>query len=138
MDTITISTIVHAPRERAWKHFTSPESIKKWAYASPDWHAPFAENDVRIGGSFCTRMEAKDGSTGFDFTGTYTAVVENERIEYVMDDGRKVIVIFEDGDTGVVVTETFDPESENPLDMQRAGWQAILNNFALFTESVEA
>lgn len=131
---ITVERTVKAPIEDVWDSWTKPEHIVQWAFASDDWEAPHAENDVREGGKFLTRMQAKDGSSGFDFTGTYTAVHENKHIEYVMSDGRKVKVDFEPVPEGVRVVETFDPESENSLEMQRAGWQAILDNFAKYAE----
>lgn len=129
---IIIHTSITAPVEKVWEYWTNQEHIAKWAHASDDWHAPSATNDLRLGGSFSTRMEAKDGTAGFDFGGTYTNVVPYERIEYVMGDGRKVQVIFAEDDGITTITETFDPESENPIEMQRAGWQAILDNFARY------
>jgi uncharacterized protein YndB with AHSA1/START domain len=105
-----------------------------WAFASDDWEAPAAENDLRVGGKFKTVMAAKDKSNGFDFTGTYTVVKENELIEYDMDDGRHVKVEFEDAPGGVKVIETFDPDNQYPLEMQRSGWQAILDNFKKYVE----
>lgn len=132
---ITVQTIVNAPLEKVWERWNMPEHITLWAFASDDWEASSAENDLSVGGKFKTRMQAKDGSARFDFTGTYTAVKEHELIEYNMDDGRHVKVEFENTPDGVKVTETFDPENENPLEMQRAGWQAILNNFRKYVES---
>ena len=129
MQPITIETTVNAPIEKVWEYWNKPEHITKWAFASDDWHAPASENDVRTGGKFKTRMEAKDGSSGFDFEGTYTNVKENELIEYEMSDGRKVSVKFEQTPEGVKITETFDPENENTPEVQRSGWQAILDNF---------
>jgi uncharacterized protein YndB with AHSA1/START domain len=131
---ITVKSTINAPVDKVWKAWTTPEDIMQWNSASDDWHTPHATNDLRTGGSFTSRMEAKDGSFGFDFGGTYTLVDEHKTIEYVMSDGRKVSITFE-GDTGhTVVTETFDPEETNPLDMQRDGWQAILNNFKNYVE----
>lgn len=132
---ITIQTNINAPVEKVWEIWTQPEHIKKWCNASDDWHAPKATNDLRTGGNFTTRMEAKDGSFGFDFGGTYDEVKEHEVIAYTMGDGRKVHVTFSpDGDKTNVV-ETFDPESTNPIEMQRGGWQAILDNFKKYTEN---
>lgn len=108
----------------------------KWNFASDDWETTRAENDVRVGGRFKMAMCAKDGSVGFDFTGTHTVVVPNERLEYTMDDGRKVIVEFQKMGEETKVIETFQPEQENPEDMQRSGWQAILDNFKKYAESV--
>lgn len=106
-----------------------------WAFASDEWEAPAAENDLRVGGKFKTTMAAKDKSSGFDFTGTYTALKANELIEYDIDDGRHVKVEFVDTPDGVKVTETFDPENTYPQDMQRSGWQAILDNFKKYAEA---
>lgn len=136
-DPITIEVIVGAPIETVWACFTEPEAIKVWNAASDDWHTTRAENDLRKGGRFTSRMEAKDGSTGFDFTGVYDEVVECERIAYAMDDGRKVVVRFVRDGGAVRVIESFDPEYENPLEMQRAGWQAILDNFKQYVENQE-
>ncbi len=132
---ITVENTVHAPVEKVWKFWTSPEHIIKWCNASDDWHAPRAENDVRVGGKFLTRMEAKDGSFGFDFGGVYDVVKSNEVIEYTMGDGRRVKIIFTNEGNQTKVTETFEAENENPIDMQRGGWQAILDNFKKYTES---
>lgn len=131
---ITIETIIHAPAEEVWKHWSKPEHIVQWAFASDDWEAPHAENDLRVGGKFKTAMAAKDGSAGFDFTGTYTNVKEHELIEYEMDDGRHVRVEFTELPEGVKVIESFEPENENPEEMQRSGWQAILDNFKKYVE----
>jgi uncharacterized protein YndB with AHSA1/START domain len=132
---ITIEATVNAPIEKIWKYWTEPKHIKGWAFASDDWHVPNAENDVRVDGRFTTTMAAKDGSFRFDFGGVYTRVKENKSMEYTIDDGRKVKIEFsaEGGSTRVV--ETFDPESENPIEMQRGGWQAILDSFKRYTES---
>lgn len=132
--TITVQSIVKAPIERIWDFWTKPEHIVKWAFASDDWEAPHAENDVRIGGKFRTVMAAKDKSAGFDFTGAYTNVRQLKLIEYDIDDGRHVKVEFAEIPEGVKVTETFEPEKVNPEDMQRSGWQAILNNFKKYSE----
>lgn len=132
---ITVQTVVDAPIEKVWEYWTAPGHITKWAFASDDWEAPAAENDVRAGGRFKTVMAAKDKSASFDFTGTYTAVKERERIEYDMDDGRHVKVEFVQLAEGVLVRETFDPESENPEEKQRGGWQAILDNFKKYAGS---
>jgi uncharacterized protein YndB with AHSA1/START domain len=132
---ITVETLVNAPLEKAWEVFTNPEHVKKWNHASDDWHSPRAENDLREGGKFNFRMEAKDGSQGFDFEGKYTEVVPLEKFSYVMSDGRKVDVIFEKLGNSTQVKETFDPESNNPLEFQRAGWQAILDNFKRAAEA---
>jgi uncharacterized protein YndB with AHSA1/START domain len=132
---ITITTTIKAPLEKVWQDWNSPDAITKWAFASDDWEAPTAENDLRTGGTFKTVMRAKDKSSSFDFTGTYTAVKEYGLIEYDMDDGRHVKTEFETTPEGVLVTQTFDPENKNPLGMQRQGWQSILNNFKKYTEN---
>ncbi|QQS44338.1 SRPBCC family protein [Candidatus Roizmanbacteria bacterium] len=137
MDTqpITVQTIINAPMDKVWNYWTEPDHITRWAFASDDWEAPSAENDVRVGGKFKTVMAAKDKSTSFDFTGEYTEVEEHGRIEYDMDDGRHVSVIFETVPDGVKVTETFDPESENSRELQQQGWQAIMDNFKKHVEN---
>ena len=111
-----------------------PEHIVEWAFASVDWEAPYAENDVRVGGRFKTVMAAKDKSTSFDFTGTYTATKVHELIEYSIDDGRKVKVEFSELPSAVMITESFEAEAINSEEMQRSGWQAILDNFVKYAE----
>ncbi len=132
---ITIEGVINAPLKTVWKYWTSPSAIIHWNNASPDWCTPRAENDLRPGGRFTYRMEARDGSAGFDFWGNYTEVVLYERIAYIMGDGRTAGVLFlaEEGRTRVV--ETFEPEGINPLEMQRQGWQAILDNFKRYVEA---
>ncbi len=133
---ITVEATVHAPVATVWESWTNPEHITKWNNASDDWHTPWAKNDLRVGGSFSSRMEAKDGSFGFEFGGVYDAVTTNELIAYTMADGRKVTVKFSaEGDVTKVV-ESFDAENENPVEMQQMGWQAILDNFKKYTESL--
>lgn len=131
---ITVIASINAPVEKVWEFWNNPEHIKNWAFASPDWHAPKAENDLRIDGKFSTTMAAKDGSMSFDFGGTYTAVEENKLIEYSLEDGRKVKIIFLAVGDQTQITETFDAEETNPIEMQQEGWQAILNNFKKLTE----
>lgn len=131
---ITIETEINAPIEKVWEYWTNPEHITKWNTSSSEWHSPRAENDVRVGGKFNIRMEAKDGSSGFDFSGTYEEVKENEFISYSMDDGRKVEVKFEKSEEGVNILETFDAEGENSIEMQKQGWQSILDNFKKYVE----
>ena len=133
---VTVETVVNAPVNKVWETWGQPNHITKWCAASDDWHAPKAENDLRTGGVFSTRMEAKDGSFGFDFGGVYDNVKENELIEYTMGDGRKVKVIFSSLGDKTKVVETFDAETANSVEMQRAGWQAILDNFKKYTESI--
>jgi|SRR5579875_1107909 len=131
---ITVETTVQAPVETVWKCWTDPKHITKWNSASDDWHTPFAENDVRVGGKFLSRMEAKDGSFGFDFGGIYDEVKLHEVIAYTMDDGRKVKITFKGQENETKVIETFDAETKNPIDVQQQGWQAILNNFKKYVE----
>jgi uncharacterized protein YndB with AHSA1/START domain len=131
---ITVVATINAPVEKVWNFWTSPEHITKWCNASDDWHAPHAENDVRMGGKFITRMEAKDGSFGFDFGGVYDEVKTNKMIAYTIGDGRKVNVIFDSDGNKTNVTETFEAETQNSLEMQRGGWQAILDNFKKYAE----
>ncbi len=135
ISTITVETIIKARVEKVWEYWNKPEHITKWAFASDDWEAPTAENDLRVGGKFRTVMAAKDKSTSFDFMGVYTVVQECELIEYDMSDGRHVKVEFAAADEGTNIIETFDPEHENSEEMQRSGWQAILDNFKKYTES---
>jgi uncharacterized protein YndB with AHSA1/START domain len=132
---ITVSTTVRGPLNKVWTMFNTPEHVINWCFASYDWHTPAASSDFVIGGKSTTRMEAKDGSFGFDFGWTYDDIIPMSRVAYTMEDGRKAEVIFEESDGRVTVTETFDPEKENPHDMQRAGWQAILDNFRKYAES---
>ena len=132
---ITVACTVNAPVEIVWEYFTKPDHIIGWYFASDDWHAPRAENDIRTGGKFLTRMEAKDGSFGFDFEGIYSEVVPNSLIHYGLADGRQVIIKFTETDEQTTVTESFDPENQNPAEMQQAGWQMILDNFKKYTES---
>jgi uncharacterized protein YndB with AHSA1/START domain len=133
---ITVKTTVSAPMNEVWKIWTSPEHIVKWNNASDDWHTPAAENDLKVGGKFVYRMEAKDGSFGFAFSGIYEEVLENSKIAYVLEDQRKVIISFEETEQGVLVTEMFDPEQENSIELQKNGWQAILDNFKKYAESL--
>lgn len=132
---ITVQVLINAPTKKVWEFWTEPQHIIKWTFASDDWHAPYAENDLRIDGKFKTTMAAKDGSMSFDFEGIYTDVQTYKLIDYVLGDGRKVSISFESGDNVTTVTETFDPESENSVDLQRDGWQAILDNFKNYVET---
>lgn len=126
---IIVSTVVAAPIQDVWRSYTSPQDIKLWNAASPDWHTTAAAVDLRPGGKFCSRMEAKDGSFGFDFEGEYTKVVPHRLIEYAFGD-RVAVVEFTEGAQGVTVTVTFDGETTHSEEQQRTGWQAILDNFA--------
>lgn len=131
---ISVETMVVAPIEEVWCAYVTPEEIKQWNTASADWHTTAATVDLRVGGTFSSRMEAKDGSMGFDFAGTYTRVVPHERIEYALDD-RTVQVEFTEGSQGVQARVTFDSEPIHSIEQQREGWQAILDNFARHVEA---
>ena len=131
---ITVETKVDAPVEAVWRAYTTPEAITQWNTASPDWHTTAATVDLRERGAFSSRMEAKDGSMGFDFAGTYTRIVPHERIEYDFGD-RKAEVVFEPGAGGMTVTVTFDAETTHSEAQQREGWQAILVNFSRYVEA---
>jgi uncharacterized protein YndB with AHSA1/START domain len=133
---ITVQATVQAPVAKVWECWTEPQHITKWNSASDDWHTPRAENDLRVGGKFLSRMEAKDGSFGFDFGGVYDDVQLRERISYTMDDGRRVDVTFAGQGDRTTVTETFDAEQTNSVEMQQGGWQAILDNFKRYVESL--
>lgn len=133
---ITVSATVNAPVAKVWEAWSEPEHIKKWNSASPDWHTLRAENDLRTGGKFSSRMEAKDGSFGFDFGGVYDEVRVHEYIAYTMEDGRTVVIDFAGNGNTTKIAETFDAEGTNPVEMQRAGWQAILDNFKKYAESL--
>jgi uncharacterized protein YndB with AHSA1/START domain len=131
---ITVETIVNAPVAEVWRAYTTPNDIKQWNTASDDWHITQSTVDLRVGGAFTSRMEAKDGSFGFDFAGTYTKIVPHELLELSFGD-RAASVEFAPGAKGVTVRVTFDAETENPVEQQRQGWQAILNNFAKHVEA---
>lgn len=131
---ITVETLVNAPVDAVWRAYTTPSDITQWNTASPDWHTPRAAVDLRVGGEFSSRMEATDGSFGFDFAGTYTKVVPNQLLEYTFGD-RAATVEFLPGAEGVTVRVTFDAEEENSIDMQRDGWQAILDSFCRYVEA---
>lgn len=134
---VTVRASVNAPVEKVWKHWTTPGSIKLWNNASADWHTPHATNDLKKNGKFSYRMEAKDGSSGFDFWGTYDNIVEYKKIDFTLGDSRKVKITFtSDGKTTEVI-ESFEAESTNPIEMQRRGWQSIMDNFKAYTESVK-
>ena len=132
---VTVQNTIEAPVEKVWQYWTEPQHIMQWCQASDDWHAPYADNDLREGGNFKTTMAAKDGSFSFDFGGVYDKVDHHKAISYTMSDGRRVFIDFKpEGDVTHVV-ETFDPETTNSVEMQRTGWQAILDNFKKYTES---
>jgi uncharacterized protein YndB with AHSA1/START domain len=133
--TITLEAIINIPVEKAWKYWTEPAHIIKWNNASDDWHTPFAENDLTVGGKFLSRMEARDGSFGFDFGGVYDEVKLNELIVYTLGDGRTVKIIFSPSGEKTKIVETFEAENVNSIEMQRQGWQNILNNFKMYSEA---
>lgn len=132
---ITVETNVNSPVAKVWEFWSSPEHIKNWCHASDDWHTPFAENDLRIGGKFSSTMAAKDESFKFDFGGTYTNIEERRLIEYTLGDDRKVKIEFIPEGDQTKVMESFEAEAENLADLQRTGWQAILDNFKKYTET---
>ena len=132
---ITVQNTIHASIEKVWELWTGPEHVMKWNNASEDWHTPFAENDLKVGGKFKYTMASKDGTMRFDFEGIYTNVVSPSLIEYKLADDRKVKITFESQKNGVVLTEKFDPETENSEALQQQGWQAILDNFKKHVEN---
>ena len=135
METINITTNIKAPKQKVWEYLNDPKHIVNWNFAHESWSCPSAENDLKVGGTFKNRMEAKDGSFGFDFEGTYDEIKDLEEIKYHLADGRKVETKFtqnEDGST--TLTQNFEPESENDIEMQKGGWQAILDNFKNYVE----
>lgn len=132
---ITINTVIVADIQKVWDYYNSPEHITQWNHASDDWHCPKAENDMKIGGTYLTRMEAKDGSFGFDFKAIYDEIIPMAKVAYTLEDERKVVTTFEKQGEQTKVTTVFDAEGMNPIDMQKAGWQAILNNFKRYTET---
>jgi len=131
---ITVTANVNTDIKKVWDYYVKPEYITKWNFADPSWFCPSASNDMRPGGKYSARMEARDGSFGFDFEGIYDEITEGEKFTFTLGDGREVNVNFIDEKGSTEVKVTFDPEKENPIEMQRDGWQAILNNFKKFTE----
>jgi uncharacterized protein YndB with AHSA1/START domain len=132
---LTIESLVHAPVTQVWEYWTKPAHITQWNFASDEWCCPSATNDLRVGGKLISRMEAKDGSMGFDFWGVYDAIKENKYIAYTLGDDRKVEVTFTEKGNDTLITSSFEAESENPLELQQGGWQAILDNFKKYTEA---
>lgn len=132
---ITVSALVNKPVAHVWNTWTDPQHIMQWCAASDDWHCPKASNDLRIGGRFSSTMAARDGSFSFDFEGVYDAVQLHKRIAYTMADGRTCEILFTEENGGTRVVESFDAESQNPVEMQRGGWQAILDRFKAYAES---
>ncbi len=131
---ITVEAIINAPVEKVWKLWTDPKHIIHWNNASDDWHTIKAENDLRVGGKFLSRMEAKDSSSGFDFTGEYGRIDHLKQIKYAIDDGRIVQITFVSNGNKTILTESFEAEQMNPIEIQHAGWQAILNNFKNYAD----
>ena len=137
MQKLTVTTEINKPIDEVWDFFNAPEHIINWNFAHESWECPSAKNDLKVDGKLEVRMQAKDGSFGFDLVGIYDAVVKNELIKYHFEDGRNIEVIFEKlSDDKTKVTENFDPENQNPLDFQKEGWQAILDNFKKYSESI--
>lgn len=134
---ITVENTVNAPVEKVWEFWTDPKHITNWCNASDDWHAPFAENDLRKDGSFKTIMAAKDGSFSFDFAGVYINVEKHKTIEYTLGDDRKVKIVFTPGGNGTNIVEIFEAENTHPVEVQKSGWQAILDNFKSYTEGTD-
>ena len=132
---ITVKATVNVPVEIAWKFWTKPEHITQWNYANDDWHTTWAKNDLKVGGKFISRMESKDGSVGFDFSGVYETVRPYEMIEYVIEDGRKVKITFAAFDKITNIIETFEAETVNSYELQNRGWQSILDNFKRYAEA---
>ena len=132
---ITIHATISAGIQKVWNYYTQPEHITKWNFASPDWHCPSASNDMRIGGKYTARMEAKDGSFGFEFEATYSEITENQKFVYIMPHGREVSVSINEDNHLTNITVCFDAETENSVELQREGWQAILNNFKNYVEN---
>jgi uncharacterized protein YndB with AHSA1/START domain len=132
---ITVSATIFAPIEKVWDYWTDPQHIMQWNNASGDWHTVKAENDLQVGGKFHSRMEAKDGSMGFDFNGVYSIVDPYNHIAYTLEDGRLVDIYYKEKNGSTEINESFEAENENSVELQWAGWQAILNNFKKYTES---
>jgi len=132
---ITVETVVTADAKKVWDFWNTPKHIKNWNFASDDWHCPRAENDLRVGGKLSSRMEAKDGSFGFDFNVIYDEVIDQKKIAYTMEDGRQAVTDFVSTGGNTTVTTVFDAEDENPVEMQKGGWQAILQNFKKYVEA---
>jgi uncharacterized protein YndB with AHSA1/START domain len=133
-DKISINAIVSADKQKVWDYYTLPEHITKWNFADPSWHCPTATNDLTIGGQYIARMEAKDGSFGFDFEAVYTEITQGESFTYEFG-GRLATVSLKEHNGATEISVTFDPETEHPIEMQKNGWQAILNNFKNYTEN---
>lgn len=132
---VTVVATISADRKKVWEYWTRPEHITNWNFAADDWQCPIAENDLRVGGKYSARMEARDGSFGFDFVAIYDEVVDQKKMTYTMEDGRLATTEFESLGGETKITTTFDAENQNPVEMQKLGWQAIMNNFKKYVES---
>lgn len=132
---ITVEVLVHSDLHKCWENFTSADRVIHWNFASPEWHCPVASSDLKPGGKFAYTMAARDGSESFDLEGVFDLVQAPRKIAYILADGRKVEVSFEESANGILVRERFEAENMNPLELQKAGWQAILDNFRKYTES---
>lgn len=132
---IKIEATIHSPLKKVWSYWTEPTHITQWNFAIPEWHCPKAENDLKVGGKYSARMEARDGSFGFDFEAIYDEVIPQKVLAYTMPDGRKVITSFDESGANTKVTTIFDAETQNPEEMQKNGWQSILNNFKKYVEA---
>ncbi len=132
---ITVQATLNAPAKKAWDYYTDPKHITQWNFADPSWHCPSASNDMRVGGTYSARMEAKDGSFGFDFGAVYTQLDPGKSFTYKIGDGREATVQFLEKNGATDVTVEFEAENQNPVEMQRGGWQAILNNYKNYTEN---
>jgi len=135
MSKISVSATINADVKKVWDYYTNPEHITQWNYADPSWQCPSASNDMHVGGKYSARMEAKDGSFGFEFEATYTEIAEGKSFTYTMPDNREVNVVFDGDADKTVINVTFDAENQNPVEMQKNGWQAILDNFKKYTEA---
>lgn len=133
---IKIETIIDAKSSKVWEAYNSPQHIVNWNFASEDWHCPSAETDLQPGGKYKARMEAKDGSFGFDFEAIYDEILPHEKLEYTLLDGRKVVTTFDEENERTKVITEFEAENQNPVEMQKEGWQAILNNFKTYVEHI--
>ena len=134
MQLITVQSNIHAPVEKVWGFFTNPQHIINWNFAIPEWHCPSATNQLEVGGEFHYTMAARDNSMSFDFWGTYQKIEKEKNIEILLGDGRSMLVTFEMTDATTIITEKFEPENENPVEMQQTGWQMILDNFKRYVE----
>ncbi len=136
MNPIKVTSTINASIHKVWTSWTKSEHIEKWHFASDEWHCPEAKNNLIVGGEFHYTMAAKDNSMSFDFWGTYQEIIFEKHFKIILGDGRKMTVTFEEIENGVIVTEEFEPENENPIELQQVGWQMILDNFKNYTENL--